>query len=287
MQKQVPFREAIIRKYPEPVAVALAKTPSGVVNPITLGWVMPSSHTPPQFAISVGLTRYSLEVIREAGEFVLSFPSVEQAEEALFFGTESGRSFDKLAARNVPTQPTAVIDSLLLSEAVANFECVLVGELLSGDHVIFVGEMRDRETIEIALTAAETGNVVISTLASQTAAKTINRVIDVFPLEDQPEVRTRLALTLRCVISQVLLPRRDGTGRVAGREILLVNGGISNLIRENKIHQINNSIAGGSREGMCLLDDSLIGLLSEGIVNASEVIPRLQDPMKAESILRV
>ena len=141
MQKQVPFREAIIRKYPEPVAVALAKTPSGVVNPITLGWVMPSSHTPPQFAISVGLTRYSLEVIREAGEFVLSFPSVEQAEEALFFGTESGRSFDKLAARNVPTQPTAVIDSLLLSEAVANFECVLVGELLSGDHVIFVGEV--------------------------------------------------------------------------------------------------------------------------------------------------
>ena len=145
--------------------------------------------------------------------------------------------------------------------------------------------MRDRETIEIALTAAETGNVVISTLATQSAAKTINRIIDVFPLDDQPEVRTRLALTLRCVISQVLLPRRDGTGRVAGREILLVNGSVSNLIRENKIHQVNNVITGGTREGMCLMDDSLIGLLSDGTLNASDVVPRLQDPMKAEAIL--
>ncbi len=161
----------------------------------------------------------------------------------------------------------------------------LKGALRQMPHVIFVGEMRDRETIEIALTAAETGNVVISTLATQSAAKTLNRIIDVFPLEDQPEVRTRLALTLRCVISQVLLPRCDTDGRVAAREILLVNNPIANLIRENKVHQINNAIAGASKEGMCLLDDSLLNLMMEGVVNVSDAVPRLQDPMKAQLVL--
>jgi len=141
MQKQVPFKEAILRKYPEPVSIALARAPNGVVNPITLGWVMPTSFEPPQFAISIGLTRYSLEVIREAGEFVLAFPSVYQLEEALYFGKVSGREVDKLKERGTPTQPAVKIDSLLLAEAVANFECVVVGELLTGDHVIFAGEV--------------------------------------------------------------------------------------------------------------------------------------------------
>jgi twitching motility protein PilT len=161
----------------------------------------------------------------------------------------------------------------------------LKGALRQMPHVIFVGEMRDRETIEIALMAAETGNLVVSTLATQSASKTINRIIDVFPLEDQPEVRTRLALTLRCVVSQVLLPRCDQPGRVAAREILLVNSPISNLIRENKVHQINNAIAGAAKEGMCLLDDSLLNLMMEGVVNVSDAVPRLQDPMKAQLVL--
>jgi twitching motility protein PilT len=147
-------------------------------------------------------------------------------------------------------------------------------------HIIFVGEMRDRETMEIALTAAETGNLVISTVSTQSASKTINRIIDVFPLEQQAEVRTRLALTLRAVVSQVLLRRKDVAGRVAAREILFVNNAVSNLIREGKIHQINNMISSSTAEGMILMDDSLIELFQGGVVNYSDIAARLQDPNK-------
>ncbi|MBI5836763.1 MAG: PilT/PilU family type 4a pilus ATPase [Candidatus Eisenbacteria bacterium] len=148
-------------------------------------------------------------------------------------------------------------------------------------NIIFVGEMRDRETIEIALTAAETGNVVISTLSTQSASKTIHRIIDVFPIQDQAEIRTRLALTLKAVISQVLLRRKDGKGRIAAREILLSSGSVSNLIREGKVHQINNVIASSRNEGMVLLDDTLLELYHEGVLYAADVLPRLQDPEKA------
>jgi twitching motility protein PilT len=153
-------------------------------------------------------------------------------------------------------------------------------------HVIFVGEMRDRETIEIALTAAETGNYVISTLSTQSAAKTINRIIDVFPLHDQAEVRARLALTLRAVISQVLLRRQDRPGRIAAREILFVNNAVSNLIREGKIHQIDNIMGSSYAEGMVLMDDSLSELHDEGIISAADVMARLRDPDKARGLVR-
>ena len=151
-------------------------------------------------------------------------------------------------------------------------------------HIIFVGEMRDRETMEIALTAAETGNIVISTLATQSAAKTINRIIDVFPLDDQAEIRARLALTLRAVISQVLLRRKDVPGRIAAREILFVNTPIANLIREGKVHQIHNVIASSMGEGMVLMDDSLIELWREGVVHPADVMARLEDPEKAKQV---
>ena len=154
-------------------------------------------------------------------------------------------------------------------------------------HIIFVGEMRDRETMEIALTAAETGNLVISTLSTQSAAKTINRIIDVFPLSDQAEIRTRLALSLRCVISQVLLRRQDGSGRVAAREILFVNSSVANLIREGKIHQINNVISSSARDGMLLLDDAMIELQRMGLVARADILPRFQDAEKARALLEV
>lgn len=153
-------------------------------------------------------------------------------------------------------------------------------------HVIFVGEMRDRETMEIALTAAETGNYVISTLSTQSAAKTINRIIDVFPLNDQAEVRARLSLTLRSVISQVLLRRRDRPGRIAAREILFVSNAVSNLIREGKIHQIDNVIGSSYAEGMVLMDDSLVELYNEGVIHAADVVARLRDPDKARVLAK-
>jgi len=152
-------------------------------------------------------------------------------------------------------------------------------------NIIFVGEMRDRETIEIALTAAETGNLVISTLHTQSAAKTINRIIDVFPVQDQEDIRTRLALTLKGVISQQLLPLRDGSGRVAAREVLFVNHAVSNMIRDAKIHQINNVITGGLNEGMSLMDDMLVELYRSGRVKAEDLIPRLQDPSKSARMM--
>ena len=153
-------------------------------------------------------------------------------------------------------------------------------------HVIFVGEMRDRETIETALTAAETGNIVISTLSTQSAGKTVNRIIDVFPLEHQAEIRTRLSLTLRAVVSQVLLRRADADARICAREIMFVNNPISNLIREGKVHQLNNAISTHARDGMNLMDDSLIGLCNQGLIGYVDVMARLADPEKARALKR-
>ena len=141
MQIEKQFSEAILKKYPEQVSIVLAKERSGRVNPITLGWTMLTSHNPPMMAFSVGLTRYSLDVIRKAGEFVIAFPSELQSEETLFFGTKSGRDTDKLDVSGVTTVKAKKIDCLLLDDAVANFECRLAGEFTTGDHVIFAGEV--------------------------------------------------------------------------------------------------------------------------------------------------
>jgi flavin reductase (DIM6/NTAB) family NADH-FMN oxidoreductase RutF len=102
---------------------------------------MTTSHIPPMLAISVGLTRYSREVIQQAGEFVISFPSGAMAEQTLFFGSYSGRDTDKFAECRVNLQPAAKIDSVILTDAVANFECRLVSEHQTGDHMIFVGKV--------------------------------------------------------------------------------------------------------------------------------------------------
>ncbi|MBC8426453.1 PilT/PilU family type 4a pilus ATPase [bacterium] len=179
-----------------------------------------------------------------------------------------------------------VIDQREVGTDVHDYSTGLRAALRQMAHVIFVGEMRDRATIEIALTAAETGNVVVSTLATQSSAKTINRIIDVFPVHDQDEVRTRLALTLKCVISQVLLPHRSGQGRVAAREVLFVTNPVANQIREGKIHMINNVISSSSSDGMSLLDDSLLQLYRDGVVDAATIMPRFQDPEKARQVVR-
>jgi len=181
---------------------------------------------------------------------------------------------------------TCVIDQREVGHDTKDYLIGLRSALRQMPHIIFVGEMRDRETMEIALTAAETGNVVISTLSTQSAAKTINRIIDVFPLHDQAEIRTRLALSLKAVFSQVLLRRRDVPGRIAAREILFVTSSVANLIRENKVHQIDNVISSSTSQGMSLLDDSLLELHEKGIVNTADVVTRLQDPEKARLLLK-
>jgi len=141
MQVAAPYTEAIVKKYPEQVVIVLAKEQSGRINPITLGWTMPTSHEPPMMAFSVALRRYSLGVLRAAKECVIAYPSELQAEETLMFGTKSGRDTDKLELSGLKTVPATVVDCVLLDDAVANFECRLVSELSTGDHVIFAGEI--------------------------------------------------------------------------------------------------------------------------------------------------
>ena len=141
MQKQVPYSEAIVSKFPEQVVVAIAKAANGVCNPITLSWTMATSHKPPMMAVSIGRTRYSLEVFRHAKEFVIAFCSEHQADEAMLFGTRSGRDIDKFAEAGTKLQPAEKIDCVLMADAVANFECKLASELETGDHFIFVGQI--------------------------------------------------------------------------------------------------------------------------------------------------
>jgi flavin reductase (DIM6/NTAB) family NADH-FMN oxidoreductase RutF len=141
MQKKVKYEQAIKTKYPEQVVIAIAKDRAGKANPITLGWTMIVSGEPPMMAIAVAKTHYSIETITYSECFTIAFPSSEMAEVALFFGSKSGRNIDKFAEFECKTEPAKEIDSVLLSDAVANFECTLESQMVTGDHVIFVGKV--------------------------------------------------------------------------------------------------------------------------------------------------
>jgi twitching motility protein PilT len=129
--------------------------------------------------------------------------------------------------------------------------------------VILVGEMRDLETIQLAITAAETGHLVFSTLHTVDSAQTIDRIVDVFDSEQQAQIRTQLSVTLQAVISQTLLPTRDGKGRVAAHEVMVVTPSIKTMIRDGKTHQLYHDIQMGADMGMQTLDGALLGLLRE------------------------
>jgi twitching motility protein PilT len=143
--------------------------------------------------------------------------------------------------------------------------------------VILVGEMRDLETIEAAITAAETGHVVFGTLHTSSASGTINRIIDVFPAHQQDQIRTQLATAIIGILAQQLLPRIGG-GRVAAFETLVVTPGIANLIRENKIFRITSSIQTGSKYGMQLLDDHLFQLWRKEQVTKEDAMAKANVP---------
>lgn len=136
--------------------------------------------------------------------------------------------------------------------------------------VILVGEMRDLETIRLALTAAETGHLVFGTLHTSSAAKTVDRIVDVFPAAEKEMVRSMLSESLRSVISQTLLKRKDGNGRVAVHEIMLGTPAIRNLIRENKVAQMYSSIQTGQSLGMQTLDQALVELVRRNVINAAD-----------------
>jgi len=151
--------------------------------------------------------------------------------------------------------------------------------------VILVGEMRDLETMETAITAAETGHLVFSTLHTTGAARTVDRIIDAFPEDRQEQIRVQLASNLKAVLSQLLLPRLDGTGRVAAFEFMINTPSIAALIRDNKTFRVPNDILTGSKFGMVSLEASLVQHYLNGAISYDQVIGKAQDPAAAIQLI--
>ena len=165
-----------------------------------------------------------------------------------------------------------------LGEHTHSFANALRSALREDPDIILVGEMRDPETIGLALTAAETGHLVFGTLHTTSAAKTIDRVIDVFPAAEKEMVRSMLSESLRAVISQTLLKTKDGKGRVAAHEIMISTPAIRNLIRENKVAQMNSTIQTGQNFGMQTLDQCLQDLVRRNIISLDVARAKAQNP---------
>jgi twitching motility protein PilT len=161
---------------------------------------------------------------------------------------------------------------------VPNFSEALRRALRQDPDIILVGEMRDLETTEAAITAAETGHLVFGTLHTTGAARTVDRIIDQFPANQQEQIRIQLASTIQAVISQLLLPRADGKGRIAAFEIMISTPSISALIRDNKTFRITSDIQTGAKYGMNTLDAHLMSLYEKGLIPYGELITKAQDP---------
>lgn len=159
-----------------------------------------------------------------------------------------------------------------------SFANALKSALREDPDVILVGEMRDLETISLALTAAETGHLVFATLHTSSAPKTVDRVIDVFPPEQQEQVRTMFSESIQAVVTQQLIKRKDGKGRVAALEIMIGTPAVRNLIRENKIAQIPSSIQTGRQYGMQTMDQAMIELYRKDLVTRDAIEKRVSNP---------
>ena len=172
----------------------------------------------------------------------------------------------------------SIVNQREIGNDTSNYLNALRASLREDPDVILIGEMRDHESISIALTAAETGHLVFSTLHTIGAAKTIDRIIDVFPPNQQQQIRIQLSMTLQGVISQQLIATKEGTRRVAASEIMFSTPAIRNLIRESKTPQINNAIATGAAQGMITMDNSLISLYKSGKITYEDMILHSVDP---------
>lgn len=166
-----------------------------------------------------------------------------------------------------------------------NFAQALRSALREDPDVIMVGEMRDPETISIAITAAETGHLVFSTLHTVGASKSIDRIIDAFPHDQQNQIRTQLSTVLEGVISQQLIPKKDGNGMALAAEVMITNSAIRNLIREGKHYQINNILQTGQSMGMQLLESDLCRLVKENIVEEEKAMLLAQEPKLLTQLL--
>ncbi len=165
-----------------------------------------------------------------------------------------------------------------------SFANALRSALREDPDVILVGEMRDLETISLALTAAETGHLVFGTLHTSSAPKTVDRIIDVFPAEQQEQVRAMFSESIQAVITQMLLKRKDGTGRVAALEIMIGTPAVKNLIRENKIAQISSTLQTGRQHGMQTMDHALIELYQKDVVTREAIEKLVSSPSSLSGI---
>jgi twitching motility protein PilT len=166
----------------------------------------------------------------------------------------------------------------------ASFADALHSALREDPDAILVGEMRDLETMSIAMTAAEMGVLVMGTLHTNGASATIDRVVNIFPSDKQDHVRNMLSTSLRGVVSQQLLKKKDGTGRVPALEILINTSAAANLIRQGKLEQLENVMQSSAREGMCTMDSSLKRLVDDGVISGEEAYLNAFDKAKFEQV---
>ncbi len=176
------------------------------------------------------------------------------------------------------TSKKCLIEQRELGADVPTFASGLRHALRQAPDVILVGEMRDLETTSAALTAAETGHLVLSTLHTQSTAQTIERIVDIYPGDQQRYILSMLSNTLRAAITQTLFRRNDQPGMIPALEILLCNSAVRNCIRENRIHEIPNIIKTNRASGMCPMDESIRGLYLNGFITAQQAIDKAADP---------
>jgi twitching motility protein PilT len=173
-----------------------------------------------------------------------------------------------------------VVNQRQVGPHTGSFARALRGALREDPDIIAIGELRDLETISLALTAAETGHLVLATLHTNNAIRTVNRILGVFPPNQQDQIRTMVSESLRAVVSQRLVARADGGGRVPALEILMANKAVGNLIRENKTFQIKSVLQTGATHGMCLLDASLAELVKTRVITLEEAQRNAEDPQR-------
>ena len=167
-----------------------------------------------------------------------------------------------------------------------SFGTALRASLREDPDVIMVGEMRDLETISLAITASETGHLVLATLHTSNAARTLDRILDAFPVEQQGQIRTMVSESLRGIVSQQLIPRADGNGRVVALEVLVNTPAVGNLIRESKTFMLPGIIQIGKKLGMRLMDDSLFELMEQGVITPHEAFDRAEQKKTFEPFLK-
>jgi twitching motility protein PilT len=180
----------------------------------------------------------------------------------------------------------SIIEQVEVGRDAPSFAAALRASLRQDPDVILVGEMRDLETVATALTAAETGHLILSTLHTSDAAQAIHRIVDVFPPAQQTQIKQQLALSLNAIVVQQLIPRADNQGRAVAVEVLLANQAVRNHIRNERLQNLATEITLGKRQGMISFEDSLAKLVADGLITIEDARARSSRPDELESVLR-